>query len=374
MSSSNNLLSLELNCFIHSKVENFVTENIKHLRCSENLCPLVVNSMEMTINDYIINLLQQCQEIMQKKKSPEYEIKESVKGATYVVELYKSILCEKFKFNNVSLHDDTSRSGNFHYVADPLGCFVNNHSSHITIIVTAWKCDSYWSNTIPKINVPQQSSMQRLWMAASGHNMTGIEPDIEVEVGSEVFYAHKLVLKLNSTYFKSATNSSFKESNNQLDKTKIKIRDISSEVFRIVLKSLYDQITEEDIPKEFQEIFSLLQAAEFFDAKALKDICIGLLSNRVINNQGVINCSWSDEEFACLFEAAQSSNIKNFMEICLWAAEQRPQDMKKLESLITKEVDWRAVNNCIKGRVVYFPNVARLLLEKVESCSARALK
>lgn len=381
------LLSMAAHDAIHKQVATFVKENMSKCSMPSIDSTYMTNLIEDKTNELVITALQKCREEMEKfSQNKDFKCGKaidvvlcSIKSSEKITAFFVSVLSKNISFLSLlrgvttdSFRISSRRCNNNSMLS--LNCdsfnllFGDSSCGHQEIYATWNGTSSFWTNTSPKRDL--QGDVSKLWKSALEKKCTDVE--ISVGVVPTIFHAHKTILMINSQYFEAMFSSGMKESQpSDLNKTVIKIEECSAAIFEKVLKSLYFEIPEVE-SLDSKATYSLLQAAERFGAKELKEVCVRSIEQGVITNQGIINCAWDDEGFALLFELAQSSNIKKFMEICTWSAEQRPVDMARLESLIETITDVDAVESCILD-LPGFPKVKELLLKKERAFRREAL-
>ncbi|XP_034946076.1 kelch-like ECH-associated protein 1B [Chelonus insularis] len=150
-----------------------------------------------------------------------------------------------------------------------------------------------------------KDTMQMMFMMRSHHMLT----DVCLEVGTELFYAHKIILAAASPYFKAMFTGGLKES----EMTRIKLQGVCPTAMARLIFFMYTgriRVTE-------LTVCTLLPAATMFQVNNVIEACCIFLERQLdpTNAIGIANFA---EQHGCknLYQKANQFIVQHFSQIC----------------------------------------------------------
>nr|KAF7435323.1 hypothetical protein H0235_003514 [Vespula pensylvanica] len=150
-----------------------------------------------------------------------------------------------------------------------------------------------------------KDAMKMMFMMRSHHMLT----DVILEVGTELFHAHKVILAAASPYFKAMFTGGLKES----EMTRVKLQGVCPTAMARLMCFMYTgQISVTEIT-----VCSLLSAATMFQVSNVIDACSVFLERQLdpTNAIGIANFA---EQHGCqnLYHKANQFIVQHFNQIC----------------------------------------------------------
>jgi len=140
--------------------------------------------------------------------------------------------------------------------------------------------------------------------------------DVHLQVGEELFPAHRLVLAANSDYFHAMFTYGMKESNQEV--IELKDENISAEALKIVLDFIYSG----DLHVNNENVFEALLVADYLQVTSVVQQCCDYIQAEFVEFRFDVQsycriCAIADRHgLADLLEAAQCKMASMYKDVC----------------------------------------------------------